>query len=211
MPSFDFLVDATIWTAIFIKAFTLFLTFDPLGNVGLIATVVRRYPPQKQLQILRREVMIALLIVVIFYFFGATLLGALGISQAAVEITGGFVLILFSLTLLNPKDAPIDLTKSNQEPLIVPIALPLFTGPSSLATVMLYARQPMGTIPSLIAIFGAWACAALIISYAPYLIRLIGESGTRMAERLMGLICGIIAVKMFLTGIETFIETKLSF
>lgn len=200
-------MDPSIVSIIFTKAFTLFLMLDPLGNIGLIAALLRHYEPNKQSRILRREVSIALVVMLAFYFGGSLLLGVLNISHAAVEITGSIVLFLFALNLLFPNDSPVQVVTSNSEPFIVPIAVPLIAGPSVLATIMLLSQESSGTGIALSAIFFAWLSASAILLASPLIIRLLGRVGIGLTEQLMGLLCALIAVKNFFNGLTYFINS----
>ncbi len=86
---------SAIVAAIFTKAFQLFLVLDPLGNFGIIATLINGFSKERQRKILLRELFFALIILFLMFFLGTYLLTALGVSQAAITITGGIIFFLF--------------------------------------------------------------------------------------------------------------------
>jgi multiple antibiotic resistance protein len=196
------------FSLIFAKALPLFLTLDPLGNTGIVATIIQRFDMPTQRKILRREVLIALGVMLFFYAVGAVFLAALHISQAAVEITGGIVLFIFTINLLFPNDSPIRISSGDQEPYIVPIAIPLIAGPSCLATIMLYSHESVNSFVVVGGILLAWGAAATILLLSPYIARVVGKVGLKVCEQIMGLICGMVAIKMFLRGITTFLASS---
>lgn len=190
---------------IFTKAFQLFLVLDPLGNTGIIATLIAGFSKERQRYILYRELLIALAILVVFFFLGSYLLDALGVSQAAIIITGGVIFFLFSISLLFPGSSVVNLKNLDEEPFIVPIATPLIVGPSSTATVILYSHDSwLGSMP---AILLAWIATAIIVLLGPYLLFKLGKTGMHVAERLIGMICALIAVKMLIKGFTLFFKT----
>ena len=192
-----------IVSLILAKALPLFFILDPFGVVGIVTTLVRPFPEIKQKQILRREVILALLIMLFFYGFGAIFLAALGISQAAIQITGGIIFFLFALNLLFPGQAPVQLS-AHSEPFLVPIATPLIAGPSCLATIMLYSHEAIPAYIVLPAIGCAWFFAGSIVLLAPRIVKWLGETGIKVLEQIVGLICTMIAIEMVLSGIESF-------
>ncbi len=202
-------LDVSVLSLIFAKTLSLLLMLDPLGNAGLIATLLGKYDLKTQGKILKREVLAALAVMLIFFFFGSALLKMLGVSQEAVEITGGMVLLFFAFSLLFPKSAPIAVSSGKSEPFIVPIAVPLIAGPSSLATIMLFSHESTNNYIMLIVILLAWGISAITILLAPGLLLLLGKSGQSTIEKLMGLVCALIAVGMFLKGIKTFIDARI--
>ena len=205
--SFDNFANGALWALVFAKALPLFMTLDPLGNTGIIGALIQNFDVKQQHKILRREVLIALIVMLFFYCAGTFFLNALDISQAAVEITGGLVFFIFAINLLFAHHADIKANKSLHEPFIVPIAVPLIAGPSCLATIMLYSHESINPGVILPALFLAWLAAAAIILMTPLLTKTIGKIGLRVLEQVMGLLCIMIAIKMLLRGITTFLNT----
>src|SRR5580700_6407851 len=150
------------------KAFQLFLVLDPIGNTGIIATLIAKFSKERQRVILLREILFSLIILIAFFFGGSYLLSALDISQAAITMTGGIVFMLFSITLLFPGTG-VDIKNLEEEPFLVPIAMPLVVGPSSMATVILLAHDKSPIYLSLAAIFLAWLATGTIIFFGPFL------------------------------------------
>lgn len=189
------------------KAITLFFILDALGAVGMVVTIIRPFSPARQKAILRREMLISFLIMCFFYFFGGVLLEVLAITQPAVQITGGIIFLFFALSLLFPKYDDETEAKSQQEPFIVPIATPIIAGPSCLATIMLFSHENnSGVLVTLPAIFLAWFGTALILMSSPIILRFMGKTGITVLERLMGLICVMLAVSMFVGGLQAFTQ-----
>jgi multiple antibiotic resistance protein len=191
--------------AIIAKALQLFLVLDPMGNTGIIAALISGFSKETQRRILYRELGVALTILFIVFFLGAYLLNALGVSQAAITITGGIIFFLFSISLLFPGSSVVSLKNLDEEPFIVPIATPLIVGPSSTATVILFSHEGVW-IESLLAIILAWIVTALIVIAGPYLLSRAGKTGMQVAESIIGMICALIAVKMVLKGFRLFFE-----
>ena len=112
-------------------ALLLFLVMDPLGNIPLYLTALKNVEPKRRTKVIFRELMIALLVMVIFLFSGQAFLSALHISEPALTITGGVILFLIALKMIFPQ--PNDGNVQEEEPFIVPLAIPYVAGPSALA------------------------------------------------------------------------------
>ncbi len=94
----------------------------------------------------------------------------------------------------------------NEEPFIVPLAIPLIAGPSAIATVLLFtAKEPHMWGKWLAAVCGAWAISTVILSASSVFNRFLGERGLAAMERLMGMILATISVQMLMTGIAQFL------
>ncbi len=189
--------------------FSLFLLMDSVGNLPLFIAILKDIPAKRQVQIIFRELMIALLVMITFHFVGDALLTALQIQQYAVLVSGGIVLFLLSLKMIFPSEhdekAP---SSKDKEPFIVPLAIPLVAGPAVLAAIILYSRQQPNTFIPVTAIVLAWAISTIILLSSAFLHRVLGQRGIIATERLMGLILTMMSVQMFLEGISQFTHAQ---
>lgn len=198
----------TIYTA----AITLFLVLDPLGNIPLFLSVLNRIEPGRRRHVLLREMVVALAILVAFLFFGKYILHGMNISEPALSIGGGIVLFLIALRMIFPNwRAPAQAgDEVETEPFIVPLAVPMLAGPSSMATLILFSTQAPGRLLDwFIALLVAWSVSAALLYSAEALRRVLGARGLAALERLMGMILTTMAVQMLLTGIEMFVHSAL--
>ena len=180
---------------------------DPVGNVPLFIALLKDFSVKRQRIIILREMLIALAIIIAFVFFGEGLLNLLGISEMTIEIAGGLILFLIALKMIFPPPKSEFVLKKNEEPFLVPLAVPLVAGPTVLAAVMIYSKQLEGFWLLISALVIAWAVSAIILLSSANLKKWLGSKGISACERLMGLILILIAVEMFLHGFHTFLET----
>lgn len=186
---------------------TLLLVMDPLGNVPLFLATLAHVPAKKRQHIILRETFIAFIILVFFLFFGRYILNGMHISEPALQIAGGIILFLIAIRMIFPENQ-LNNKKSNQDPFIVPLAVPLIAGPSTMTIVMLLASQaPDHMFRWLTALFFAWSITTIILVFADFLRKLLGERGLLAIERLMGMVLTTMAVQMLLTGVQQFLKT----
>ena len=192
---------------VFSLAAALFLLMDSIGNIPIFLSILKEINPKRQRYIIFRELILALTITIAFYFIGNYLLSFLGITQQAVLISGGIILFIIALKLIFPTQNGFE-WKTHHEPFLVPLAVPLVSGPAVLAAVMLYSHQkiPVGT--SLLAIFIAWAATTVILLSATFLKKVLGDRGIAACERFSGLLLIMLSVQMFLNGLSSFISQK---
>ena len=187
-------------------ALLLFLVMDPLGNIPLFMTTLKKVDVKRQQFVVVRELLIALVVLVVFLFLGQYLLKLLGISETALTTAGGLVLMIIAIRMIFPlKDRSLQ-EDVEGEPFIVPLAIPYVAGPSAMATVLLMmSRDPQQWPYWLGAVLIAWGASAIIIYFAAYFARYLSEKGLLAIERLMGMILITVAVQMLLTGIAEFV------
>lgn len=186
---------------------TLILVMDPLGNVPLFLSVLNKVDPKRRQRIILRETFIAFIILSFFLFFGQYILEGMHISEPALQVAGGIILFLIAIKMIFPDHSQDDKSQLTGDPLIVPLAVPLIAGPSTMTIVMLLANQaPYEMTRWFIALATAWFVTTVILVFADALRKILGERGLIAIERLMGMILTTMAVQMFLSGIERFLH-----
>lgn len=182
---------------------TLFLIMDPIGNIPLFLSVLKPVDPTRRRRVLVREIAIAYLVLLAFVFLGGYVLRILGLQEATISIAGGIVLFLIALRMIFPAAGGPATDAPEGEPFIVPLAIPLFVGPSTLAACLLLQRTSPGqTGPLLLAVTLAWAISGSILLSATFFYRVLRERGLMALERLMGMVLVMIAVQMFMNGVR---------
>jgi multiple antibiotic resistance protein len=182
---------------------TLFLIMDPLGNVPVFLAVLKQVPAERRRKIVIREVLIAYAVLLFFMLVGERVLELLQIHQETISIAGGIVLFLIALRMIFPQHGSLA-DPSEGEPLVVPLAIPLIAGPSTLATLLLLRADTESMFQLWLATTVAWCATAAILIAAPFFYRALGERGLVAMERLMGMVLVMISVQMFLNGVATF-------
>lgn len=182
----------------------LFLVIDPIGNIPLFLCALKKVEPHKHRRIIIRELCIGFAILLLFLFFGRYILSLLQISQSSLGIAGGIILFMIAIKMVFSRSEKIfEGNNSDSEPFIVPLAIPLIAGPSSMTMVMLLmAREPSRVFIWLLALACAWIISSIILLSSSRLRKVFGKRGLTALERLMGMILTTIAVEMFITGIR---------
>jgi multiple antibiotic resistance protein len=185
----------------FTIAAAIFFVLNATGQIPLFLAMLARFDQKRQLKIITREMIVALVILLLFTFFGDAILRILGITRPIIAIAGGVLLFLISLTMIFPKGDAGGEKALTQEPMIIPLAIPVITGPGAITTVMLYAHE-MGS-PFLVAgaAFAAWVPSLLILLLGSTIKQLLGEKGLVAVERLGGMLVCLIGIQMLTNGI----------
>ena len=187
-------------------ALLLFLILDPLGNIPVFLSILRRLPPRRQRIVIARELLIALGVLMLFLWGGQYVLEAMHLRQESVAIAGGIVLFLIGLRMIFPSPEGIMGELPGGEPFIVPMAIPLVAGPSGMAAVMLMGSQDPGRMGDWsLALMIAWGATAAILFSATYLYRWLGTRVLIAIERLMGMLLVALSVQMLLDGVGTYL------
>ena len=189
---------------------TLILVMDPFGNIPLFITALKRVPTERRTKVLLRELMIALLIMVGFLFAGAKMLAWLGIAKYSLGVSGGIVLFIMSIKLVfnSLGDEQTQVNQKDEEPFVVPLAIPLIAGPASLSMLLILsagAPSKIGYLFVAVLIASILNGAVLLLSFP--ISNMLGRRGLIALERLTGLIMVLISVNMMMGGISEFVKS----
>jgi len=190
---------------LFSAVLTLFLIMDPLGNVPLFLSVLRAVPPERRRIVLVREVGFAYLVLLGFLFAGRSLTRYLQLQPETVSVAGGIVLFLIALRMMFPDERGLIGETLEGEPFLVPLAIPLFAGPSTLAALLLL-QSSVTNLQLLAAVTIAWAASAGILFASTFFYRVLRQRGLVAMERLMGMLLVMVAVQMLMNGIAVFMR-----
>jgi multiple antibiotic resistance protein len=186
---------------------TLFLIMDPLGNVPLFLSVLRAVPPERRRFVLAREIGLAYLVLLVFLFAGSPVTHYLHLQPETISIAGGIVLFLIALRMIFPGDGLIG-EPIEGEPFLVPLAIPLLAGPSTLAALLLLEGTTSSTGALLAAVTIAWAISGAILLASTFFYRILRERGLIAMERLMGMVLVMVAVQMFIDGVNVLLQRR---
>lgn len=183
----------------------LYLIMDPIGNIASFLKLINQVPSERQRWVTIREMLIALTAMILFFFIGEFLMLVLEISEPTMRVASGVILFLIAIKILFTSKTSLRANLPNEEPFIVPLAIPLMAGPSVLATIMLFTH----TVDDHYAMFGgiiaAWCAALVTLLLAKPLLKAFGRNGLLACERLMGMVLVMLAIQRFLEGIKQFI------
>jgi multiple antibiotic resistance protein len=187
-------------------AVLLFLVMDPLGNIVFFLSALKNVPAARQRYVIVRELVFALIALLVFLFLGGPAMRLLGLSEQALGVGGGVILMLIALRMVFPtRDHSLE-EEVDEEPFIVPLAIPYVAGPSSMATVLLLmSREPARWMEWTAAVLLAWAACVPIMLASGKLSDVLGRRGLVAMERLMGLVLVTIAVEMLMSGVSQYL------
>ena len=187
---------------------TLLVVVDPPGVVPLFVALTQD-EPQRRPAILTRAVLIALGVALFFLVAGRTVLSYLGVTVHAFSISGGILLFITAMPMLFGQrgglQAPQSKERGSEDISVFPLAMPLLSGPGTIATILLLTSQA-GTDTRKLGAIGVAIAIVFIVSFISLylgsrLMRLLGEGGVHIATRVMGIVLAALAIQYVLNGI----------
>lgn len=188
----------------------LFIILDPIGLALILPSLLKSVPEERRKKVIAREMFFALALLLLFFFLGNEIVGVLGLEKSTLNISGAIVLFLIALGMVFPSLAALTTAsspsgESQTEPFIVPIALPMVVGPSSISVVMINgAQNPADSFMFMGCICVAWIVSLLVVLVSPSLLKKLGRRGSLALERIIGILLVLISVQMFVDGIAEY-------
>lgn len=200
-------------SAFFITGFvTLFVIMDPIGLAPIFVALTQGMSPEKRRRIALRACLTAGILLSLFALFGEAVLGFVGISMPAFRIAGGILLFLTALDMLfqrrtKRREDQAEEEDHNDDPSVFPLAIPLISGPGSIATVILLAGQHPGWagLASTLTIMLMVLLITLVLFFSAGLLeRALGKTGITVVTRLLGMLLAALSVQFVLDGLKAF-------
>lgn len=185
---------------------TLALIMDPFGNIPLFISALKKVSPERRKVVLIRELLIALLIMLVFLFLGQWFMRAFGLHSFSMSIAGGIILFIISAKLVFGNDTEPTSDPKDEEPFVVPLAIPLVAGPAVLSMIMILSAQQADKVMTMGAILVASIFNSAILMMSFPISNLLGKRGLVAIERLSGMILVLMSVNMVMGGISEFIQ-----
>ncbi len=157
----------------------------------------------------------AFVVIAVSALLGLQILQFFGISLASFQVGGGMLLLISALNMLNAQPAEAKPSTHELEDgaekaargasiAVVPLTIPLLTGPATMSTVVIYAEKAktylqLGTLVGYGLVIGL--ATAVCFSMAEPISRVLGKTGINVMTRLMGLILAALAVEVMADGL----------
>jgi multiple antibiotic resistance protein len=192
---------------------TFLVIIDPPGCAPIFASLTRGTPPAHRRAMAIRSSLIAWAILLFFALLGRPMLHALGISLASFRIAGGIMLFFIALDMVferrtqrrEERAHSIEGTPAAEDISVFPMAIPMITGPGSIASAMLWvsrAETPLHVAVVLAAITTVMIITMLTLLAAGPLMKLIGEKIEAMITRILGVILAALAAQFVIDGLK---------
>ncbi len=191
---------------------SIFFLVDPFAALPTFLAVTADQDPAKRVRTARKASLTAFIILTSFAFAGKYIFQLFGITIPAFEISGGIILLLIGLDMLEAKrsatqESPgeTQAASSKDDAGIVPMGIPMLAGPGAITSVMVLVGQVQAPW-QMIAVLGSIAITAgicfAVLGSATRVARLLGDTGIRILVRIMGLLLVALAVQYFVNGLQ---------
>ena len=186
---------------------------NPIGAVPFFLAFTQGLGREQRQRTLRISAFSAFCVIAVSGLAGLQIINFFGISIASFQVGGGMLLLLSSLHMLNaqPAESGKDELAEGQtradagvSVAVVPLTIPLLTGPATISTVVIYAEKTQTFLQHAVLVgygvvigLATWAA----FSASGRIAKVLGRTGINVMTRLMGLILAAMAVELLADGL----------
>ena len=195
---------------------TLLAVVNPLACVPFFIHFTQGFTQTQRQRTILVSSFTTFVVIAVSALLGLQILEFFGISLASFQVGGGMLLLSSALSMLNAQPAE---ARANADEVqdaearatvgasiaVVPLAIPLLTGPATMSTVVIYADKAktllqLGTLLGYGVVIAV--ATALCFAMAAPIARVMGKTGINVMTRLMGLILAALAVEVMTDGLH---------
>jgi multiple antibiotic resistance protein len=194
---------------------TLLAVVNPLAIVPFFIHYTQGFTTEQRRRTVVTASFSAFLVIAASALIGLQLLDFFGISLASFQVGGGMLLLTSAINMLNAQPAEAkpqarELEEGAEKAAmgasiaVVPLTIPLLTGPATISTVVIYAERAHTFWQLMVLVgFGVVIGTATFICFAlaEPIARVLGKTGIRVMTRLMGLMLAALAVEVMAVGL----------
>jgi multiple antibiotic resistance protein len=198
---------------IFKPLIALLAIVNPIGVIPFFIHFTRDFTREQRRRTIRVAAIGAFLVIAVSAVAGLRIIEFFGISLGSFQVGGGMLLLISSLQMLHAEPAEsrkADLVEGNDKVdagdsiAIVPLTIPLLTGPATLSTMVIYAEKThhwwqLAVLVGYGVVIGIAVWVAFSLSGR--IARAIGATGINVMTRLMGLLLAALAVEVMSDGL----------
>lgn len=175
-----------------------FVAVDAIGVLPIFISLTESLTAKEKRAIIYQSMITAVCLAVAFIFLGKAVFKLLNITVGDFMIAGGSLLFIIAIIdILSPG-------KRRRMPAkelgAVPLGTPLIVGPAVLTTSIIIIDE-YGVLPTLISVLINVVLAGIIFMFSGFLIKILGQAGSRALSKIMGLLLAAIAVMMIRRGV----------
>jgi multiple antibiotic resistance protein len=186
---------------------------NPIGAIPFFLHFTQNLTREQRKRTVRVASIASFMVVGLSAVCGLQIIEFFGITIASFQVGGGLLLLISSMNMLNAQQAESrgsDVgdgqakADAGDSIAIVPLTIPLLTGPATISTMVIYADKTRTLVEHAVLVgYGVVIGAATFAAFsaAGRIARLLGRTGINVMTRLMGLILAAMAVELLSDGL----------
>jgi len=189
-----------------------FVVIDPIGLAVVLPSLVGTKAVQHPIRTASRASSVGFMLLFCSALIGKMLILKLGISIAAFRAAGGLLLFYISFRMvMGYHESDIDKVsaageREQRDATIFPLATPLLAGPGGMSLAIMLMDKAEGHVWAQAAVLSALGVVGIVtwlsLSHAPFMAKILGQSGNDILARVLGIILASLSIQFVADGLK---------
>jgi multiple antibiotic resistance protein len=199
----------TFLLAAFVSLFTI---INPFSTASVFHLLSKGNTKKENRRIAKRATLTAIIILVFFVFLGDYVLRIFNISIEAFKIASGILVFGIGYSMISKdkrhfrSDEEEKHAKEKDDISVIPLAIPMLSGPGAIATALVLMENAEGNIISIVSIIASIVVVCLIAYFllieAHRMDKYLGKTGINVIDKILGLIVLVIGIQFIISGLQ---------
>ena len=195
------------------KILLLAALINPLGAIPFFISMTEHQSIKERRRIAASVATTVCIVIAASALIGRYIIEFFNISIASLQVGGGLVVLLMALGMVRAetggvRNTPEEMVEAGTKSVVavVPLGIPILTGPVTISTVIVYATQAQNWYERL----GLVVCGIVLgllvwiaLRLAEPVSQLLGRTGINIATRLSGLLLAAMSVEFIAAGLSS--------
>lgn len=191
---------------------TLISIVNPIGAIPVFLGFVKNHKNINVKKLSNHTATAVTVTILISLIGGQAVLNFFGISVASFTIGGGILLTTTAFSMISGQQSNSKINNDEIQSIdfereigIIPLAIPLLSGPGAISTSIIHAKNfntSMHWVAGIVMVLVVGLIIKIILSYAEKIGEKLGQIGLNVMTRIMGLILLSMSIEMIAYGIK---------
>ncbi len=198
----------TFLVAAFISLFTI---INPFSTASVFHALSKGNSKKQNKKIAKKATITAVVVLIFFVFLGDYVLNIFNISIEAFKVASGILVLGIGYSMIYKGNRHFRTkeeekhAKEKEDISIIPLAIPMLSGPGAMATALVLMEDASGNLISIfsiiISIIVVCLIAYLLLRKAHAVDKYLGKTGITVIDKILGLIVLVIGIQFILSGL----------
>lgn len=189
---------------------------NPFSTAVVFLTITEGFSEKRRKQQARLACIYMAVVLITFLLLGSLIMNFFGISIPGLRIAGGLIVTRIGFGMLNSRSESEMSEESRDETVrmddvaFTPLAMPMLSGPGSIAVTIGMATEADGVGENLAIVVGIGLVALvswLVLRASAKVVRVLGATGTNVMGRIMGFLLVCVGIQFIVDGTHDIVSS----
>jgi multiple antibiotic resistance protein len=196
-----------MWNKFIHDFLLIWVTIEPFSSLSLFTALTSKMSTLERKKVAFKAIKYSVLVLLVAIIIGQFLLTLMGIKLISFQFAGGVILFLFGLQMIFGQSSSLaaERPEIGHDIAVFPLAIPSIVGPESIVAIILLTDNHLYSIATqaltALAMIIVLAMTGVLMLFSNVILRVIGNNGAAILERIMGMFLTALAVELIMSAL----------